>query len=123
MTPQELADATGLHVETVRRLLRQGKLKTTTRGIAKSEAKRLASERDQRMQAIASRRAAAADAVAAIEGTCCTRLQAAGLMECSPRTIDRMVARGEIKRCKKRADRGLPSLIIASVRKAARASK
>ena len=63
MTPQELADATGLHVETVRRLLRQGKLETTSQGIAESEAKRLARERKQRDKAIAKRRAAAADAV------------------------------------------------------------
>ena len=111
-TTDEAAAETGYHVETIRRLIREGKVDRnkdgSIRGYSVDMLKRAKAAREN--SEAANRRARQAAAKEALSKVFLTRVEAAGIIGCAPRTVDRMVERGELRINDERRKYGAPAI-------------
>ena len=111
MTPEKIAETTGYHVASIRRMIRQG-VQMTPEKIAALRARKLAREK------------ALVRIVPVPNGAEWLFLdQAASLLKISTQTIGRMVKRGQLHMDKDRARRNQPSINAAIAHQHARAKR
>ena len=117
-SPDQAAARSGYHPETVRRLVREGKLATDSKGRITAAA---VAQLKARQEARANNRAALAQAAEeAGSKRYVTRVQAAGIIGVSPRTVDRMIQRGDLAQDTQRAKDRLPSIPAKACRSMAK---
>lgn len=111
-TTDQAAAETGYHVETIRRMIREGKIDRnkdgTIRPYSVAMLKRAKAARET--SEAANRRARQAAAKEALSKVFLTRVEAAGIIGCAPRTVDRMIQRGDLGINEERRKYGAPAI-------------